>query len=302
MPEAASQGGALDAGGRLLLLGPGEWVDSGRAPASVRRSRCPAGAEAAAIATSPITPKVRTVASPAMVGRILAAPSERGRAVAVTPAWRRRAQPGGSSDKVRAAGRPDRATDGRRSETAPGPRLGCSGTASVARNAARIRRPIDVIRAGRPGAFGTRRTPAAAKRLGVEAYEDAASAGCLTNGCECSEGVADDPSDTGGDAAGGDTAGGDAAGGDAALAPEVRSAPRSHGRSQSGRPVSRRSAHIPIESSTIRGSIARPAVSRGTNRARIARKPRTTNAPTMSSTSDGHPGQWAGQTRRPRRS
>lgn len=86
MPEAASQGGALDAGGRLLLLGPGEWVDSGRAPASVERSRCAAGAEAAAIATSPITPKVRTVANPAMVGRILAGRNKRDRAAGVTPA------------------------------------------------------------------------------------------------------------------------------------------------------------------------------------------------------------------------
>jgi hypothetical protein len=61
------------------------------------------------------------------------------------------------------------------------------------------------------------------------------------------------------------------------------------GRSQSGRPVILRSAHIPIELSTIEGSRARPASSRGMKRTVIAMKPRTTSVPTIHSTCDGKP-------------
>jgi hypothetical protein len=58
---------------------------------------------------------------------------------------------------------------------------------------------------------------------------------------------------------------------------------------RNGRPLTRRSAHIPIDSSTIRGRRARPASSRGTKRAAIAAKPRTTSAPTSHSTALAYP-------------
>jgi len=61
------------------------------------------------------------------------------------------------------------------------------------------------------------------------------------------------------------------------------------GRSQSDRPVILRSAHIPIELSTIAGSRARPESSRGMKRAMTAMKPRTTSAPTIHSTAGGNP-------------
>lgn len=63
----------------------------------------------------------------------------------------------------------------------------------------------------------------------------------------------------------------------------------SSGPSVRDRPVRRRRAHIPIESSMTRGSRTRPATSRGTKRTTIATKPRTTNAPTSHSTGDGIP-------------
>jgi hypothetical protein len=75
---------------------------------------------------------------------------------------------------------------------------------------------------------------------------------------------------------------------DAADSVPVRG-PTSPVRSQRGRPVIRRSVHIPMESSTIVGSRARPASSRGMKRTMIAMKPRTTSAPTIHSTGDGSP-------------
>jgi hypothetical protein len=56
-----------------------------------------------------------------------------------------------------------------------------------------------------------------------------------------------------------------------------------------GRRVRRRRAHIPSESSTIRGSRTRSASSRGTKRTAIATKPRTTSAPTIHSTGVDYP-------------
>ena len=296
-PGAADQGVAPDTGERTLLLGPDEGVETGCTLGSGRRSRSAGGAEAAAIATSPITAKVRIVAHCPKVGRVPAAPDERDRDWAVTSAGAAGLDP----LDCRAGPMPRTGRNGRWAE---GPRRSqersvARGTAGVARgtaafvaNAARIRRRIDVTRPGRARAIETRTTPAAARRAGVAAYAESGSAGRPASGFEGRDRVGEDP--TG------------AAGGATAIASEVTSAPGSpgpsHGRSQSRRPVSRRRDHIPIESSTILGSIARPSGSRGTSRIRIARKPRTTNAPTRSSTSDGHPGQSAGRIRRPRRS